>query len=254
MPSLHEFVEARSRPDGCWEFTIPRELHGAFGGAFGGVVAACQLIAARSVAPGRTPNALDARFIRGLRAGRVTAATTVLHAGRTLSNVIVDVSDEQDRLCARATISLVDAGALDRFTTDGVGPANWKSHNDASPWPAVAPIVETIDPRVVGHDERGIATAIRVPWDDEGHSAEAASMAADMSVGPPVGAAVPRGVGTPNPDLSLRFCGEVTTPIVVGIGRLDRAYGGVAATRIEVYSADALVANGISTSLLLPAR
>lgn len=237
-----------------WRFHVPVELHGAFGGAFGGVVAATTLVAARSAVGGRTPIALDCRFLRGLAAGDAIAKPAVLHTGRSLAVVSVDLFDERDRLCTRATISLVDQAVLHDFTADGSAAGDWIDHADATPWPALAPIVTTIDSRIVGQDASGIATAIRVPWDDPGHSAEAACMAADMSVGPPVGSAVPKGVSAPNPDISLRFCGDVTTPIIVGVCRMDRAGGGVAATRIEVYSDDALVANGISTTLLLPPR
>lgn len=77
-------------------------------------------------------------------------------------------------------------------------------------------------------------------------------MAADMAVGPPLGTLTGEGASTPNPDLSLRFCGFVTTPIVVGVGRLDRASGGVAAVGVEVWSAGELVATGVSTALMIP--
>jgi acyl-coenzyme A thioesterase PaaI-like protein len=255
VPTLVEFLQAEQQNDTTWSFHVPQSLHGAFGGAFGGIVAACALITARSAAPGRTPNALDCRFVRGLVAGGATATATVLNAGRTLTTIAVDLTDESGRLCTRATVSLVDRAVLHPFERDTQQPGDWTDHADATGWPPVAPIVEAIDPRIVGSDERGIATAIRIPWDvDPSFSAEAACMAGDMSVGPPAGDAVPRGVGTPNPDISLRFCGEISTPIVVGVCRLDRAWGGVAATRIDVFSQGALVANGVSTSLLIPPR
>ena len=131
-------------------------------------------------------------------------------------------------------------------------PGTWMSYHDASSFPAVAPIVSVIDPRFVGQGNDGFATAVRVPWDDDGHSAEAACMAGDMAVGAPLGNGAPRGVGTPNPDISLRFCGEVTTPVIVGLGRWERSANGVAMVSVEVWSGDALVAIGISTALLLP--
>jgi acyl-coenzyme A thioesterase PaaI-like protein len=252
MPTLHEFLRADQQENNGWRFHIPVELHGAFGGSFGGVLAACTLVAARSAAPGRVPNALDCRFVRGLVAGDAVVRTTVLHAGRSLATVSVDLFDERERLCTHAVVSLVDPTILYAHEAGSREPGDWSAHDDATPFPAVAPIVDVIDPRMVGSDDRGFATSARVPWDDEGHSAEAASMAADMAVGAPLGAMAPRGVRTPNPDLSLRFCGEVTTRTVVGLGRLDRASGGVAAIGIEVYSSDKLVATGISTALLLP--
>lgn len=254
MPSLADFLDARQENNTTWRFGMPQTIHGAFGGAFGGAIAAAAVFAARSVAPDRVPNALDCRFLRGLRAGEAVATTTVLNAGRTLSTISVDIEDESGRLCTRATVSLIDPSVLYDFEFAEQRPGDWKNHEEASKWPAIAPIVEVIDSRIVGNDERGVATAVRVPWDhDPTFSAEATCMAADMSVGPPVGAAVPAGVGSPNPDISMRFCGEVTTEILVGACRIDRATSGLAATRIEVYSGDDLVANGISTTLLLPA-
>jgi acyl-coenzyme A thioesterase PaaI-like protein len=256
MPSLKEFLGAVQNENGSWTFVVPTELHGAFGGAFGGIVASCALVAARSAAPGRVPNALDIRFLRGLPAGTAAVTADVLNAGRSLTNVSLDVVGPDGRLCARSTISLVDREVLHQLVRPGPAPGDWKAHSEATQWPTVAPIVSTIDSRLVGNDTRGLATAMKVPWDVTAESsAETASMAADMAVGPPLGSAA-RGepVGTPNPDLSLRFCGEVTTDTVVGVGRLDRAEGGIAAVSVEVWSDGELVATGVSTALMIPAR
>ena len=95
-----EFLGAQPGEDGTWRFHIPRELHGAFGGAFGGVVAAAAIMAARSLAGGRQPSALDIRFLSGLPAGTATFTPTVLHAGRTLACVSVDVCTDDGRLAA----------------------------------------------------------------------------------------------------------------------------------------------------------
>lgn len=255
MPGVEEFLEAAPAGEGALRFHVPAELHGAFGGAFGGVVAACTLLAARSVAPGRVPNALDCRFVRGLRAGQAVARASVLHAGRSLSTVSVDLHDGDDRLCTRATVSLVDAGALKPVIRSAASPGGWTPHAEAAAWGPVAPIVTTIDSRIVGSDDRGIATALQLPWDPAAdRSAESACMAADMAVGPPLGSLASEGVSTPNPDLSLRFCGEVTTRELVGVGRLERAAGGIAALAVEVWSQGALVCIGTSTALLLPVR
>lgn len=252
MASVEKFLRADGLGEGVWRFTVPVELHGAFGGAFGGIVAACTLIAARSVAPGRVPNALDCRFVRGLPAGEAVASATVLHSGRSLSTISVDLRSG-DRLCARSTISLVDPDALHPIERLGPQPGDWKRHEDAAQWPAVAPIVATIDSRLVGNDDRGIATAMKIPWDvTPDSSAESASMAADMAVGPPLGTLTGEGASTPNPDLSLRFCGAVTSPDIVGVGRLDRVGGGIAAVGVEVWSAGELVATGVSTALMIP--
>jgi acyl-coenzyme A thioesterase PaaI-like protein len=254
MPTLHEFLQARQGENTDWSFTVPASLHGAFGGAFGGVVASCTLVAARAAAPGRTPNALDIRFLRGLPAGDAVASANVLHAGRSLTNVAVDLSDASGRLCARSTISLVDPDVLEPFEHSGAMPRGWDRHADSPPFPEVAPIVRVLDPRLAGRAEANVATSCRIPWDDPGHSAEACCMAGDMAVGAPLGGTAPRGVGTPNPDISLRFCGEVTSPVIVGVGRWERSANGVAMVSVEVWSDDALVAVGVSTALLLPAR
>ena len=252
MASVEKFLGAEPVGEGAWRFHVPVELHGAFGGAFGGIVAACTLIAARSVAPGRVPNALDCRFVRGLPAGEAVATATVLHSGRSLSTISVDLRSG-DRLCTRSTISLVVPDALHHIERPGPRPGEWKAHEDARPWPAIAPIISTIDSRLVGDDDRGLATAMKVPWDvTASSSAESASMAADMAVGPPLGTLTGEGASTPNPDLSLRFCGEVRSEVIVGVGRLDRVGGGVAAVGVEVWSAGELVATGVSTALMIP--
>jgi len=257
---LLEFLGAERAPSGGWRFALGRELHGAFGGANGGVVAATCLATARTHAPGRTPAALDVRFLRGLGAGTALATSTILHEGRTLSTVSVDLFDERGKLCTRATISFVDSGALADVEEHMASrtPRTWTSHEAGKPWARPSsgvrvPLIETFDPRVVGQDERGIATSVRVLWDEPGTCAEAACIAADISVGPPVGAAT-RGkpIPIPNPDLSLRFNADVELPEnLVAAARLESIQRGVALTRIEVHANGALVATGISCTTML---
>jgi len=249
---IHTFLDATRHADGDWSFALPEAFHGAFGGAFGGLIAACAVLASRDLAPGRTPSAADCRFLRGVPAGRARVRATMVRSGRSLSCVSVDASDEADRLAARALISFVDRAALrDVRRAAAAPPGAWTPFDDAQPWPAVAPIVTTLEARTVWSGRQGIATAVRVPWDPAG-SAEAACLAGDMSVGPPLAAAASgEGVSTPNPDLSLRFCGEVTTDAVIGLARTERADGGVAAVAVSVWSGDALVAVGVSSALLL---
>jgi acyl-coenzyme A thioesterase PaaI-like protein len=253
MPTFDEVVGAERIDNHTLRFCIPETLHGAFGGAFGGFLAAVCLHTARSVADGRTPNALDVRFVRGLRRPEATATATVLHHGRSLTNVSVDVVDEDDKLCTRATISFVDRALLHTLERQGPPAGDWRPHSQAATWPPVAPIVSALDSRFVGEDGREFSIAVLVPWEGSDHSAEAACLAADMAVGPPAGYAAGREkASTPNPDLSLRFVGDVTTNEVVGVGRLERAANGVAAIGLEVWSDRQLVATGISTALLLP--
>lgn len=253
-----EFLKGSPQADGSWRFDIGRERHGAFGGAFGGLVAACTVAAARATVPGRTPISLDARFLRGLPAGVARLEPTVVHSGRSLTCVQVDVLDEGGRLATRSTLYLVDGARLQQLEHEGEGgraplASAWA---DGTPWrnpPGIdVPIVTTFAPRAVGRGERGLATALQVPWDDDGAGAEAACLAADICVGPPVGGAFPgRPTPAPNPDLSLRFAGDRAGPEVVGWGRLERIRQGLAMVRIEVRSDDALLAAGVSCSLML---
>ena len=254
---LRERLQATHADDGSFRFALGRELHGAFGGANGGVLAAACLVAARSLAPEREPAALDAHFLRGLRAGAARAVPTLLHRGRTLTFISVDLFDERGSLCTRATVTLVELRAL--VTLDAPAESGgWLAHEQGKAWArpssAVAvPLIDTFDPRVVGRDERGIATSTRVLWSEPGTCAEAACIAADISVGPPVGAATGgRPIPIPNPDLSLRFNARGELPrTLVATARLESLQAGLALTRIGVFASGALVAAGVSCTTLL---
>lgn len=257
---LLDFLGGKKQSDGSWRFDLGRELHGAFGGANGGVVAATCLATARDAVPGRVPAGLDARFLRGLTAGAARAVATILHEGRTLATVSVDLFDEREKLCTRGTVSFVEPSALASVDERGLAsaPKGWCSHAEGKPWARPGsgirvPLIETFDPHVVGKDERGIATSVRVLWDEPGTCAEAACIAADISVGPPVGAATGgRPIPIPNPDLSLRFnATEELPPTLVAAARLERVQAGLALTRIEVRAPNALVAIGISCTTML---
>lgn len=253
-----QFLDGRELSDGSWRFSIGRDRHGAFGGAFGGLLAACTLAAARSAVPGRRPVSLDARFLRGLPAGDALVIPSVVHAGRSLTCVSVDVLDAASRLATRSSVYLVEPSALRAVNHPGEspGPPEPLAWADGAPWrnpPGVdVPLVATFAPRAVGRAAQGIGTALRVPWDEPGASAEAACLAADICVGPPVaGAFGGSPTPAPNPDLSLRFTGEEATEEVVGWGILKGITAGVATVGIEVRSGAALLAVGVSCSLML---
>ncbi|MDP1818976.1 MAG: thioesterase family protein [Acidimicrobiales bacterium] len=253
-----EFLHGEPTGDGEWSFAIGRERHGAFGGAFGGLVAACCVHAARSLAPGRRPEALDARFLRGLPAGDARVACTSIHEGKSLSCVSVDVIDQRGRLATRATVSLVSSDVLDPLDHDGASgdPPAITPYGDGVAWrnpPGVeVPIITTFSPRATARGGRGIGTSIPVPWNEPGNDAEAACLAADFCVGPPVAGAFPdTWIPHPNPDLSVRFTGAPVADVVTGIGRLEGIDAGLASVRVEVWSVGRLVAIGVSSSLLL---
>ena len=228
-------------------FELGRDLHGAFGGAFGGVLAAAVLLAARGAAPELLPAGLDCRFLRSLPAGTARAEVTTVHAGRTVTCVRVDLHDERDRLATTGTVSFVDPGALralDVAQAPAPAPKRWR------PWrtpPGVtAPIIDVLRPEVGAVQPGVIATRLQVPWD--GHRAEAACLAADLSVGPPVAAAC---AGTwsphPNPDLSLRFTPvEATGDAVTSVARVAAISGGLASVTVDVG-----FAVGAATSVVL---
>lgn len=258
VASVDDVLGCRTDGDGL-SFELGRNMHGAFGGVFGGAVAACALRTARQAAPGRTPASLDVRFLRGLPAGNARAAATVLHAGRSLTTVSVDIADSGGRPAARATIGLADSAALHTADTPSVADqAPVTGHPGGSDWTTPngvqIPIVATLRPRVLGAGPSWVATGLRVPW-DIGAGAEAACLAADMCVGPPVAAArAGKWIPHPNPDLSLRFVGEVLEPDLIGVGRLQRISGGLAAVSITVWSGDDVVAAGVCSSMLLAPR
>ncbi len=255
MTTLHEFLGAESTGDGL-RAEVRRDLYGAYEGAFGGLVAAFALSAAREVAPGRRPVGLDTRFLTGLAAGSVHAEANIRRAGRTLTVVDVDVLDPNGSLAATATASFVDPETLFDFDDDAmVRPGASVAYAEASPFQlrrSDVPVVGTLGPRVSLTDAALVATVLQVPWDEAGTAPEAACLVADMAVAPPVAREL-RGewVPHPNPDLSLRFTATDVGPEVAGVARLERVAAGVAAVRLEVFSGVELLAVGCSSVVLL---
>jgi acyl-coenzyme A thioesterase PaaI-like protein len=236
-------------------FELGHHLHGAFGGTFGGAVAAACMQAARRGAPGLVPVSLDVSFVRGLT-GAARVVPSVVHAGRSLRTLNVDVLDDSGRLSARATVGLVAPAGLHRLDHEGhaVRPP-LEADGAASAWrsPGVdIPIVATLRPELLGSGPWGVATGVTTPWAEPAWGAEAVCLAADMCVGPPVAmACAGRRVPHPNPDLSLRFVGQPSGLVLAAVGRLERLEAGLAAVRIEVWSESALVGIGVSSSMLL---
>lgn len=256
---LIDFLKGFQGSNGSWTFNLGRELHGAFGGANGGVVGATCLAAARSVAEGRVPTSLDVRFIRGLTEGEAIVTPTLLHAGRTLSVVSVDIFDSREKLCTRATASFADPDALEPIDyTDSVVIDGLETYEKGKPWAkpgsgVEVPLIDTFQPRLVGNTEAGYSTEIKLLWHEQGTCAEAACIAADISVGPPVGAYV-RGkpIPIPNPDLTLRFCSNADLPAtVISTCRLEGIDRGIASTHMTVHTDKTLLAVGVSTTTLL---
>ena len=200
------------------------------------------------------------RFIRGLTEGAARVVPVMLHEGRTLSVISVDIFDSRGKLCTRATVSMANPEALEPFEHDGFAgtPQGWAPYEKGKPWAkpgsgVEVPLIDTFGPRLVGNDSLGYATEVKVHWDEPGTCAEAACIAADISVGPPVGGALGgKQIPIPNPDLTLRFCAEPPLPkTMVSACRLEHISRGLASTRIEVRAGAQLVAIGVSTTTLL---
>ena len=260
--NFSERLRGTEQNDGEWQFDLAEELNGAFGGTNGGALAALCVFVARALAPGRIPIGIDARFIRSFRPGLARVVPTVLNQGRTLSTVSVDVFTQDGKLATRGTVSLVVPEALAAIDRSGqrAAPGNLCSFADGRAWrqpqghPGI-PLIDTFSPRQMATSDDGIVTGTRIIWSDPKATAEAACIAADISVGPPVAGAL-KGVplAMPNPDISLRFSGaDLTGDHLVSNCRLEGVTGGLATTSLEVWSGSRLIAVGISSTTCLKA-
>ena len=254
-----ERLQGSQGDDGQWRFDLAEELNGGFGGTNGGNLAAICVFAARGLAPGRLPIGLDARFIRGFRPGLARVVPTVLNAGRTLTTISVDIFTAEDKLATRGTVSLVVREALAALSvdTDEAG-GDLMTYGAGKPWRHPGkndriPLIDTFAPEYLGKRNGAIATGVKVIWDDPDACAEAACVAADISVGPPVASQLNKQqLAIPNPDLSLRFTGrQVAADHMVSLCRLESLSDGLATTALEVRAGEDLLAVGISTTTCL---
>lgn len=250
--------------DGQWQFDLAEELNGGFGGTNGGNLAAICVFAARALAPGRRPMGLDARFIRSFRPGVAKVVPVVLNAGRTLTTICVDIFTDEGKLATRGTVSLVAPEALAEFSVAAPpeDESNLMAYADGKPWRHPGkiyriPLIDTFEPRYLGKLDGAIATGVKVIWDDPDAGIEAACVAADISVGPPVASQMAVQLGgqqlaIPNPDLSLRFtASNARAGHMVSLCRLENLEAGQATTSLQVRAAGELLAVGISTTTCL---
>ncbi len=244
---------------GEWQYQLVEALNGGFGGTNGGVLAAICVNVSRGVSPGRQPTGIDARFIRGFRPGVARVIPTILNEGRVLTTVSVDIINDQGKLATRGTVTLVKFDALGDVVADDVEKAEGelKAYEEGRIWrepPKQAiPLIKTFSPRFLGRNARGTATAVDTIWNETNTVEEASCIAADISVGPPVAAALGgKPLAIPNPDLSLRFTGAAGTPLwLVSTCRLESFNAGLATTRLEVRDGTTLLAVGVSTTTCL---
>lgn len=247
-----------ARPDGDarWRARTPEHLQGAYGGTFGGLLAALSVATASEAVSGRTPFSLDAQFLRGLRGEEAEIRCDLLREGKSLAAVAVSILDG-DALATRATVMLADVAVLDDWDLDPGHPA---PPSGGKPWGhppgQTVGIIETLKPAARRTDDGAIATTITVPWDAPDASAVAACFSADVATGPPVEAAFDGGWRPhPNPDLSLRFLPRsLSSSELVGVGRLDGVASGVAVLDLDVWCDDERIARGTATSLVSPPK
>lgn len=111
MTSTPQFLAGEERTDGSWVFAIDRDRQGTFGSACGGVVS---LSAWRPPGLPRPENAGQSRRQRpgALSAGAGFVTPTVLHNGRTLTTVSLDLADDGGRLCTGATVKFLASQTL----------------------------------------------------------------------------------------------------------------------------------------------
>lgn len=266
--SAEDFLGAHAE-GGAISFALGDGLRGAFGGVFGGGIAAATLWAARRADPGRRPISLHTTFLKTLRPGDQRAEIDVAAQGRTATTVTVRLLDPDGDLAAVATVTLAEADALVELRAAPLRSPELDAWDDgwALPLPegVEAPLMDTLPLRITGMPEGGFAHAVRVPWPEALDVEEAAAMMGDYCGGLAVGAALgPEGtsIPVPNPDLSLRFVGNAWGELIVGVGRLAKIDGGVAATHVEVWTGPddhwspgddrvTLLAVGLSSAVLL---
>ncbi len=258
-----EYLGAEQVDSTAWRLRLPRAIHGAFGGVTGGALAAAAVAIGRPAAEGRIAVGLDVHFLRGLASEEATAAVEILSSGRSLTAVQAEFSDDQGRRTTDAQVTFAEPSALEPIDVDPpagrLGPPSTGLEETAKPWrppPGVeVPIIDTARPKAarVGN---GIATLMTIPWDPAGDGAEGACLAAVLSVGPPVDAVLAKGtwIPHPNPDISIRFAGPVTSSDLVAVAACRRVSCGVATVESEVWDGEALVASAISTSLFIAGR
>jgi uncharacterized protein (TIGR00369 family) len=256
-----------------WCFDLGEHLHSNWGAVYGGALSAVMLTVARSATPARSPRSMHVQMVRSVPSGRVFAAATVRHSGRTVATVEVELFDERRKLAAIALVTMVtpDAVAADYDRTIAA-PAFRLAEIPAavSAWAArarAAPVIATLNLTPRGETGRFSAENVRcsvdgsaaavmkctLPWEDlECTGPEAACLAADAVVGAPVTwSFISSEDAGPNADLSLRFTTAPATRVVVAVGTMLSVQRGTATVGIEVQAGDNQLAHGLATSLLL---
>lgn len=255
--TVHEALGAARVDDQNWHFDLGGHLNSVWGGVHGGAVAAATLVAARGAAESRSPMSLDIRLLRYVLAGPAQAASRVVHRGRTLTTVQVELTDEGARTTAVALATFVERSALatdiarEPEARSLAGDVNRSDdeHLTKSGIVQLLDVDETYVPGGHGWD----ATPITVPWEvrlDTGP--EAVCMAADLVQGGAAYRAVEgHGLATPNVDLSLRFTGADPDETLVGYAQALGWGAGALAVQTVTWSGKRALGHSLSSCVLM---
>ena len=264
-----ECFHGEKMAEGYFSFQLDETINGAFGGTNGGVLSALCVHVARDLAPGRIPSALDTRFIRGFKPGEAIVKGEVLHSGRCLSVINVDIFNAEGKFFVRSTVTLLAETTLAdvEHETELSDVSGFLPLDEGKVWPQPPasksgrinriPLIDTFQPAYIGKNADGIATVVNVIWDEPNTSAEAVCIAADISVGPPVAKLVKGKASIPNPDISLRFSGDFeVSEKLLAFCKTDNIRQGIASNIIKVRVGQYLAAIWVSTTtcIQLPNR
>lgn len=270
--AVRDFLGGPHADGDGWSFDFGEHLESNWGTVYGGATSAGLVAVARAVASDRSPRSLHVQLVRSVTRGQAKVSAEVLHAGRTVATVQVELRDNSDKLAAVGLVTMVTPQALaaefddtssepfrrieregrlaDGFTApvqrslqmlsrlqdDGTFVASYAENR-----------VSCIDgtPPPVGH--------ITLPWDDLEHTGpEASCLSADAMTAPPIlYSYIPNEVIGPNVDLSLRFTTAPATSEVLSAGTMVSVHRGAVTVGIEVQSGGSELARGLATSLLL---
>ncbi len=269
LASVRQFLGGPTEAAVGWGFEFGEHLESNWGAVYGGAIAAGALAVARGAAPDRSPTSMHVQMVRSIPSGTAFATTEVRHAGRTVATVEVDIFDHRNKLAALALVTMVAPASVARgYRNTSTTPFSVQTA-PFDPPPPRAPMQRSLRTLrelngvpLRGFDETRLNVdgtpsqigRITVPFDRlDITGPETACLAADAIVAAPVlQSSVPAELVGPNPDLTLRFTDAAATPVVETSGVMLSVQHGTATTAIEVQAGGQQLAQGLSTSLLLP--
>jgi acyl-coenzyme A thioesterase PaaI-like protein len=270
LASVREFLGGPTADGEGWRFDFGGHLESNRGTVYGGALAAGALCVARCTAPDRSPSSMHIQMVRSVPSGDSSAIAEVRHAGRTVATVEVDLFDDRNRLAAIALFTMVTPGAVAGGYGDAHATPFAVQTAPFDPAPPRAPMQSSLQTlrEQDGVPLRGFDKTRRnidgtpsqigrltVPFGDlDVTGPEVACLAADAIVAAPVlQSFVPASIVGPNPDLTLRFTSAPASRVVETSGTMLSVQHGTATTAVEVHAGDQQLAQGLSTSLLMPA-